>query len=109
VRPQFFAGFHRRLPAFAAAGNDLIVEHVIESPAWRHDLAVLLANLDVFLVGVHCDLDELDRRERVRGDRRRGEGRTHVQVDGDRPPWAVVPQRSLWADVDPPLPRSYRG
>jgi chloramphenicol 3-O phosphotransferase len=31
---------------------------------------------------VHCDLNEMDRRERVRGDRRIGEGRTHVQVDG---------------------------
>ena len=82
LRPRFFAGFHRCLPALASAGNDLIVEHIIEFPAWRHDLAVLLADLDVFLIGVHCDLDELDRRERARGDRRIGEGRTHVEVDG---------------------------
>ncbi len=81
VRPRFFAGFHRCLPALGAAGNDLIVEHVIEFRAWRHDLAVLLADLDVFLIGVHCALDELDRRERARGDRRIGEGRTHVSVD----------------------------
>lgn len=81
LRPRFFAGFHRCLPAFAAAGNDLIVEHVIEFASWRHDLARLLAGLDVFLVGVHCDLAEIDRRERARGDRRRGEGRTHVETD----------------------------
>lgn len=81
VRPRFFAGFHRCLPALAAAGNDLIVDHVIEFPAWRDDLASLLADLDVFLVGVHCDLAELDRRERVRGDRRIGEGREHVVAD----------------------------
>jgi chloramphenicol 3-O phosphotransferase len=81
VRPRFFAGFHRCLPALAAAGNDLIVEHIIEFRAWRHDLAVLLADLDVFLIGVHCALDELDRREGVRGDRRIGEGRTHVEVE----------------------------
>jgi chloramphenicol 3-O phosphotransferase len=82
LRPRFFAGFHRCLPALAAAGNDLIVEHIIEFRAWRRDLAALLADLDVFLVGVHCALDELDRRERARGDRRIGEGRTHVEVDG---------------------------
>lgn len=82
VRPRFFAGFHRCLPAFAAAGNDLIVEHVIEFPSWRADLAVLLADLDVFLVGVHCATEELDRRERIRGDRRIGEGRAHVELDG---------------------------
>ena len=58
MRPQFFAGFHRYLPALAAAGNDLIVEHIIEFRAWREDLARLLEGLDVFLVGVHCDLAE---------------------------------------------------
>jgi chloramphenicol 3-O-phosphotransferase len=34
-----FAGFHRCLPALAAAGNDLIVDHVIEYRRWRDDLA----------------------------------------------------------------------
>jgi chloramphenicol 3-O phosphotransferase len=81
LRPRFFAGFHNCLPALAGAGNDLIVEHIIEYPAWRELLARLLAGLDVFLVGVHCDPAELDRRERERGDRRIGEGRTHVETD----------------------------
>jgi len=82
MRPRFFAGFHGCLPALARAGNDLIVEHIIEFARWRQDLAALLAGLDVFLVGVHCDLDVLDGRERERGDRRIGEGRSHVTVDG---------------------------
>lgn len=81
MRPRFFDGFHRCLPALAAAGNDLIVEHIIEFRAWRDYLARLLAGLDVFLVGVHCDLAEIDRRERSRGDRRIGEGRSHVETD----------------------------
>jgi chloramphenicol 3-O phosphotransferase len=81
VRPRFFAGFHRCLPALAQAGNDLIIEHVIEFHAWREELARLLADLDVFIIGVHCSLDELDRRERARGDRRIGEGRAHVTID----------------------------
>ncbi len=82
MRPRFFAGFHRCLPALAEAGNDLIVDHIIEFASWRKDLARLLAGLDVFLVGVICDLDEIDRRERERADRRVGEGRSHVLVDG---------------------------
>ena len=81
MRPRFFAGFHRCLPALATAGNNLIVEHIIEFPAWRTDLARLLDGLDIFLIGVHCDLAEIDRRERARGDRRPGEGRTHVETD----------------------------
>jgi len=47
LRPRFFAGFHGCIPALADAGNDLIVEHVIEFPAWRAELAQLLAHLDV--------------------------------------------------------------
>ncbi len=82
MRPRFFAGFHACLPALALAGNDLIVEHIIEFASWRRDLNRLLSDLDVYLVGVHCDLDELDRRERARGDRRIGEGRAHVAIDG---------------------------
>jgi chloramphenicol 3-O phosphotransferase len=78
VRPRFFDGFHRCLPALTAASNDLIVEHIIEFPSWRASLAELLADTDVFLVGVHCRLAELDRRERARGDRRPGEARAHV-------------------------------
>jgi chloramphenicol 3-O phosphotransferase len=35
MRPRFFDGFHRCLPALAAAGNDLIVEHITEFRAWR--------------------------------------------------------------------------
>jgi chloramphenicol 3-O phosphotransferase len=81
LRPRFFAGFHRCLPALAAAGNDLIVDHVIEFRAWRAELARLLGDLDVFLVGVHCNLAEIGRRERDRGDRRIGEGRSHVETD----------------------------
>jgi chloramphenicol 3-O phosphotransferase len=81
MRPRFFDGFHRCLPALAAAGNDLIVEHIIEFRAWRDYLAGLLDGLDVFLVGVHCELAEIDRRERDRGNRRIGEGRSHVQTD----------------------------
>jgi hypothetical protein len=36
----------------------------------------------VYLIGVHCDLDEIDRRESDCGDRHIGERRTHVTVDG---------------------------
>jgi chloramphenicol 3-O phosphotransferase len=81
VRPRFFDGFHRCLPVLAASGNDLIVEHIIELADWRATLTELLQPFDVFLVGVHCSLDEIDRRERLRGDRRIGEGREHVQID----------------------------
>jgi chloramphenicol 3-O phosphotransferase len=83
MRPAFFDGFHRSIPALAAAGNDLIVEHIVETRAWMRTLVALLAPFDVFYVGVRCPLDELERREHERGDRRLGSAReddatTHV-------------------------------
>jgi chloramphenicol 3-O phosphotransferase len=80
MRPRFFAAFHRCLPAIASAGNNLVVDHVIEFADWMRDLVELLAPFDVFFVGVHCPLPELERRERERGDRMIGEARDHLQV-----------------------------
>lgn len=76
LRSQFFEGFHRTLPALTAAGNNLIVEHIIETQEWMQRLLGLLGHLDVFFVGLHCSLQELERRELTRGDRRIGEART---------------------------------
>jgi chloramphenicol 3-O phosphotransferase len=75
MRPAVFDGFHRCLPAFAKAGNNLIVDHIIEQEQWLADLVRLLAPFDVFLVGVHCPLPELEHRERQRKDRHLGEAR----------------------------------
>ena len=75
LRPAFFEGFHRCLPALALAGNNLLVEHIVETRAWMSRLLRLLEPFDVFFVGIHCPLDELERRERQRGDRRAGEAR----------------------------------
>jgi chloramphenicol 3-O phosphotransferase len=75
LRPAFFEGFHRSVAAFAAAGNDLIVEHILESEVWTARLIELLAPFDVFLVVLDCPLAELERRERERGNRRIGEAR----------------------------------
>ena len=80
VRPAFFDGFHSCLPALAGAGNKLIVEHIVETEAWMHRLVRLLEPFDVFFVGVHCPLPELERREIERGDRTIGEARQDYHV-----------------------------
>jgi chloramphenicol 3-O phosphotransferase len=53
---------------------------VIEFADWLADLVDLLAAYDVFFVGVYCPLEELERRERARGDRMIGEARDHARV-----------------------------
>lgn len=69
MRAPFFNGFHKSLAAYAETGNNLIVEHILDSPEWITDLKNLLSPFDVLFVGLHCDLDELQRREAKRGDR----------------------------------------
>ena len=80
MRAAFFEGFHRCLPALAEAGNNLIVEHIVETGAWMSRLVRLLDSIDVFFVGLHCPLPELEKRELGRGDRRIGEARQDHMV-----------------------------
>jgi len=80
LRPAFFEGFHRTLPALAEAGNNLIVEHIVETREWMDRLIDLLNPFDVFFVGVHCPLPELERRERGRGDRPVGDARQDFAI-----------------------------
>jgi chloramphenicol 3-O phosphotransferase len=71
-RQAFFDGFHHSLAAYARAGNNLILEHILERDDWLDELAELFAPFDVFFVGVFCPLEELNRREHDRGDRPAG-------------------------------------
>ncbi|WP_406102842.1 chloramphenicol phosphotransferase CPT family protein [Streptomyces sp. NBC_01003] len=65
-------GFHRSIAAMVEVGNDVVVDHVLSEP-WRLiDCLTLLRPADVLFVGVRCSLDELTRREEVRGDRPSG-------------------------------------
>lgn len=80
IRPSVFRGIHQCVPALATAGNNLIFDHIIETKSWLHNLIQLLAGLDVFFVGLHCSLPELERREIQRGNRRIGEARADFQT-----------------------------
>ncbi|GGZ19155.1 chloramphenicol phosphotransferase [Streptomyces inusitatus] len=65
-------GFHRAVAGMAAAGNNIVVDHVLSQP-WRlADCLELFVPEDVVLVGVRCPLEEVERRERARGDRLEG-------------------------------------
>ncbi|WP_320781389.1 chloramphenicol phosphotransferase CPT family protein [Streptomyces sp. CRN 30] len=78
-------GFHRAVAGMAAGGNRLVVDYPLSSP-WRLlDLLDLLDPQNTVLIGVHCPLPELERRERERGDRQHGLAATqydHVHAHG---------------------------
>ena len=71
--PRVLSGFHHSIAALAGGGNNLIVDHVtVAREGWHSSLiecAYLLMPFRAYLVGVHCPLPELLRREQERGDR----------------------------------------
>ena len=74
--PHIISGFHAAAGAIARAGNLVIVDDVLEKePPWVESLLRLFDGLDVLLIGVHCPLEELERREKERGDRKKGMAR----------------------------------
>ncbi|WP_291363687.1 AAA family ATPase [Devosia sp.] len=72
ARAPFFDGFHRSLAAYAGAGNNLVLEHILDGEGWLEQLVQLFAPFDVFFVGVRCPLPLLIEREKARGDRPAG-------------------------------------
>ncbi|WOE74409.1 chloramphenicol phosphotransferase CPT family protein [Alterisphingorhabdus coralli] len=71
---------HRAAAAIAQSGVNLILDEVILTPELRKDWGQVLKGLDVTLVGVHCDLAELERREKERGDRVIGQARGQFDI-----------------------------
>jgi chloramphenicol 3-O phosphotransferase len=68
-RSSFFNGYHASLAGYANTGNNLILEHILDSDQWLVDLRELLAGHNVYFVGLHCPLEILVEREAKRGDR----------------------------------------
>ena len=66
---ELFRGFFAMVAAFASEGNDVIVDAFLTEPWMAPAAAASLGDSRAFLVGLRCSADELERRERERGDR----------------------------------------
>jgi chloramphenicol 3-O phosphotransferase len=73
--PRLLAGFNSSSAAIARAGNNIIVDSVLEEPSWVAPCVKAFEGLEVLFVAVRCSLEALERREMERGDRRRGMAR----------------------------------
>lgn len=80
LRPGLFSGLQQCLPVLAAAGNNIIFDHIIETKPMLHELIRLTRDLDVYFVGLHCSLEELERREIQRGNRKTGDARLDYET-----------------------------
>lgn len=78
IRPSVLQGYRQWWAVMANAGNNLIIDHIVESDVEMAFLLNLLSGIDVFFVGLHCSLAELERRERERGNRRDGDARSDL-------------------------------
>src|SRR6478672_11961815 len=69
---------HAAVAQYAAHGQNVIFDHVLSADAWRY-LFEDFQHERLLLVGVHCPVEELVRRELARGDR--DPGLAESQVD----------------------------
>ncbi|MFV1439983.1 MULTISPECIES: chloramphenicol phosphotransferase CPT family protein [unclassified Phaeobacter] len=115
ARPAFFDGFHRAVAGFADAGNDLIIEHILDTPGWHSQLQDLLAGHQMLFVGLRPSLAALHQREQRRGDRPRGSAvqdaahvhagmRYDLDCDGTRDTEQLA--RDILTRINQPLPAS---
>ena len=68
---------HATVAEFAGHGQNVIFDHVLSDEAW-HYLFEDFREQTLYLVGVHCAVEELVRRERARGDREHGLAESQV-------------------------------
>lgn len=84
VRPKvlwpLLSAFNRSLPNLAACGFPMVVDYVLESEAWVRECVESLKDYEVLFVGIKCPLEELERRERARGDRQVGFARWQYEL-----------------------------
>lgn len=79
-------GFRQSIRALAVTGNNLIVDNVLTRRDVLRETVSALAGLPLLFVKVDCPVDELERREKERGDRLLGLARWQHNQMAD---WAV--------------------
>ena len=77
---RLIRGMHRACAGLASSGNHLIIDDVLFYEEWLLDYLNALKDFKVLFVGVLCPLDELERRERERGDRNIGQARGQIDT-----------------------------
>jgi chloramphenicol 3-O phosphotransferase len=77
VETEYF--FHKTVAMFSDKGVNLVVDHILHDEFTRQHAITVLVDYPVLFVGVHCPLDELEKRERSRADRHPGQARQQLE------------------------------
>lgn len=73
-------GYYRSLRAFALSGHQVLADTGFYSLDLVKMCILELSDMPVWLIGVHCSLDELERREALRADREPGTAREQYET-----------------------------
>lgn len=104
---------HRSVAAIARSGIDLICDEVILWDELRQDWLDVLDGLPAVFIGVHCSLEELERREINRGDRVIGQARGQFAIVHSKMRYDIEvdssqkPPSQLAAEIIADLPASF--
>lgn len=71
---------HQSVAAIVRSGIDLICDEVILTDDLRRNWHEVLMGVETSFVGVHCSIEELERREIRRGDRVIGQARGQFEI-----------------------------
>lgn len=110
-------GMRRTIATLADEGLNVIVDDVILSSSFRDDYLQALRGLSVVFVGVHCNIEEMNRRERMREGRFPGTAEStlakvhlhmlyDVEVDATHKPPTELAQEVLKCTSKPASPNA---
>ncbi len=77
---QVLRGMRRAIAAFAAEGNNVIIDDLMFEPGFLFDYVNTLAGFEVLFVGVRCPIDVVNAREAKRPGRFPGTATSHFDV-----------------------------
>lgn len=80
LTPAIISGLHRSVAALAQAGNNVIVDHLLQDKGSLEECVEKWVGLDVLFVGVKCPLRVVEQREKERGNRNVGTARSQFEL-----------------------------
>jgi chloramphenicol 3-O phosphotransferase len=86
---RWLSGYFGCLATIARTGSNVIAVGGWLQTSWLLDLAATLDGIEALCVGVYCSLEELERRELARGDRRPGYARSQYDLVHTHAPYDV--------------------
>lgn len=80
LTPAIISGLHQSVAALAHAGNNVIVDHLLQDKGALEECVEKWVGLDVLFVGVKCPLKVAEQREKKRGNRNIGTARSQFEI-----------------------------